>query len=46
MTPPKAAQSLIRAAQKGAVVTVPAGHAMMLEAPDAVLAAIQDLLAP
>lgn len=44
MTPPKAAQSLVRAARRGSVVMVPGGHAMMLEAPDAVRAAMQDFL--
>jgi pimeloyl-ACP methyl ester carboxylesterase len=40
MTPPRAAQSL--AGWLGAAVhTVPAGHALMAEAPDAVLAALQ-----
>lgn len=46
MTPPKAAQSLIRGARHGQVTTVPGGHAMMLEAPDAVLAAMRSFLAP
>ncbi len=46
MTPPKAAQSLVAAARQGTVVTVPGGHAMMLEAPDAVLAAVQGFLQP
>ncbi len=44
MTPPKAAQSLVGAARQGTVVTVPGGHAMMLEAPDAVLAAVHRFL--
>ena len=46
MTPPKAAQPLVRAAKTGKVVTVDAGHQMMSEAPDAVLFAIRDFLAP
>jgi pimeloyl-ACP methyl ester carboxylesterase len=46
MTPPKAAQSLVRAARHGTVVTVPGGHQMMLEAPEAVLAALREFLAP
>ena len=46
MTPPKAAQSLVRVAQQGTVVMVPGGHQMMLEAPDAVLAAVRDFLLP
>lgn len=46
MTPPKAAQSLVRAARHGTVVMVPGGHQMMLEAPDAVLAALREFLQP
>ena len=46
MTPPKAAQSLVRAAQHPTVVTVPGGHQMMLEAPEAVLAALREFLQP
>jgi pimeloyl-ACP methyl ester carboxylesterase len=51
MTTPKAAQSIITAAKsrpvdvKTSVVTVQAGHAMMGEAPDAVLFALRDFLA-
>ena len=45
MTPPKAAQTLVRAAVSGKVVLIDAGHQMMLEAPDAVLFAIRDFLA-
>ena len=45
MTPPKAAQSLVRAAAHGKVVRVPGGHQMMAESPDAVLLAIRDFLA-
>ena len=44
MTPPKAAQSLLRLAQRATVTTVPSGHEMMLEAPGAVLAAMQAFL--
>ncbi len=44
MTPPKAAQSLVKVAQHGKVVMVPGGHQMMLEAPDTVLAALRDFL--
>ncbi len=44
MTPPKAAQSLVGAAQRGTVVMVSSGHDMMLEAPEAVRAAIQTFL--
>lgn len=36
MTPPKAAQALVSAALHGRVLTVRAGHQLMLEAPDAV----------
>lgn len=49
MTPPRAAKSLISAAQaSGAAVQVvhlPAGHNQMTEAPDATLRAIRDFLA-
>ena len=49
MTPPKAAQSLIRIAQdKGKtlrVVEVPVGHHQMSEAPDETLTALKDFLA-
>ena len=50
MTPPKAAQSVIAAAKARSggltttVVNVPAGHAMMGEAPDAVLFALREFL--
>lgn len=46
MTPPKAAQALIGWARDARVVQVNAGHQMMVEAPDAVLAALRDFLAP
>jgi pimeloyl-ACP methyl ester carboxylesterase len=54
MTPPKAAKPLIDAANAAAntsgksvqIVTVDAGHQMTTEAPDAVLAALKDFLAP
>ena len=36
MTPPKAAQALVSAATHGRVLTVKAGHQLMLEAPDEV----------
>jgi pimeloyl-ACP methyl ester carboxylesterase len=42
MTPPKATAALA-AALRAAVVQVPAGHALMQEAPDAVLQALQGL---
>ena len=47
MTPAKAAQALIDQAIQGkvVVVTLDAGHQMMLEAPDGVLFAIRDFLA-
>jgi pimeloyl-ACP methyl ester carboxylesterase len=45
MTPPKAAQSLQRAARNAKTVLVDAGHQMMTEAPDAVLFALRDFLA-
>jgi pimeloyl-ACP methyl ester carboxylesterase len=44
MTPPKAAQSLVRAAHNASVVQVNAGHAMMTEAPEEVLAALKVFL--
>ena len=44
MTPPKATRELA-AALKAQVVTVPTGHHMMAEAPDAVLAALRGALA-
>ncbi len=44
MTPPKAAQALVDKAAEATVVTVDAGHQLMLEAPEAVLSAIRDFL--
>jgi pimeloyl-ACP methyl ester carboxylesterase len=44
MTPPKATKELA-AALKARVVTVPTGHHLMAEAPDAVLAALRTALA-
>ena len=44
MTPPKAAQSLVRRAQAATVAQVNAGHAMMSEAPEDVLAALKAFL--
>jgi pimeloyl-ACP methyl ester carboxylesterase len=44
MTPPKAARALIDLCPKGQVVTVAAGHQMMLEAPEQVLQALSDHL--
>ncbi|MBC7468624.1 MAG: alpha/beta hydrolase [Ramlibacter sp.] len=46
MTLPKMAQALIAKAPEAKVVTVEAGHQMMAEAPDAVLAALVDFLLP
>ncbi|WP_439115427.1 alpha/beta fold hydrolase [Hydrogenophaga sp.] len=50
MTPPKAAKTLIAAAQASGqrvqVAHLPVGHHQMTEAPDATLAAIRDFLAP
>jgi pimeloyl-ACP methyl ester carboxylesterase len=46
MTLPKMAQPLIAAAKTARVVTVEAGHQMMLEAPEAVLQALRDFLKP
>jgi pimeloyl-ACP methyl ester carboxylesterase len=46
MTLPKMAQPLIARAPEAKVVTVEAGHQLMLEAPDAVLVALVDFLRP
>jgi pimeloyl-ACP methyl ester carboxylesterase len=46
MAPPKAAQGLQAKARDGRTVLVEAGHQMMTEAPDAVLFALRDFLAP
>ena len=50
MTPPKAAQALINEAKSSGkrvnVVTLDAGHQLMTEAPDGVLMALKDFLAP
>lgn len=46
MTLAKTAQPLIDKAANGKVVIIDAGHQMMLEAPDCVLFAIRDFLAP
>jgi pimeloyl-ACP methyl ester carboxylesterase len=40
MTPPKAAQGLLQACPQARVVNVPAGHQMMVEAPEQVLQAL------
>jgi pimeloyl-ACP methyl ester carboxylesterase len=44
MTPPRAARTLIAKAAQAKVVTVPAGHALMTEAPDDVLLALSEFL--
>ena len=44
MTLPKNAQTLIHLARQGRVVSVPAGHQLMTEAPDATLFALKDFL--
>ena len=44
MTPPRAARALAARARDARVVTVEAGHALMSEAPDAVLFALRDFL--
>lgn len=44
MTPPRAAQAIAQALH-ARVVTVPSGHHMLAEAPDAVLRAVRDALA-
>ncbi len=46
MAPAKAARSLVQAAQRGTVATVPGGHQMMLECPEEVLAAMRGFLHP
>ena len=46
MTPPKAAQSLIDLCKQPKVVKLPAGHALMTEAPEGVLQALKDFLKP
>lgn len=46
MAPPRAAQPLQQKAANGRTVLVEGGHQMMTEAPDAVLAALQDFLRP
>ena len=46
MTTPKAAAGLIARARQGQVRTVPAGHALMSEAPDGVLFALKEFLRP
>jgi pimeloyl-ACP methyl ester carboxylesterase len=44
MTPPKAAQALAKALPQSRVVSVDAGHALMIEQPDAVLNALRGFL--
>jgi pimeloyl-ACP methyl ester carboxylesterase len=44
MTPPKATRELARAL-KAKVLSVPSGHSLMAEAPDAVLQALRGALA-
>lgn len=44
MAPPKGAQGLIKLASAARTVMVPAGHQMMVEAPEEVLAALRQLL--
>ncbi|MCJ0763967.1 alpha/beta fold hydrolase [Variovorax terrae] len=46
MTPPRAMQALAAKARHGRIVTLEAGHALMTEAPDAVLFALKDFLQP
>lgn len=46
MTPSKAAQSLIGLCAQPRVVTLPAGHSLMTEAPEGVLQALKDFLKP
>ena len=44
MTPPKATHATRHGAEGDACVTVPAGHHLMAEAPDAVLNALREAL--
>jgi len=44
MTPPRAAKTLVAKARNPKVVTVPAGHALMTEAPEQTLFALKDFL--
>ena len=44
MTPPRATKALVGKARQAKVVTVHAGHALMSEAPDAVLFALRDFV--
>ena len=44
MTPPRATKTLTVKAPQAKVVTVQAGHALMSEAPDAVLFALKEFL--
>ena len=46
MTPPKAAQGLIKAARHGQVVHLPGGHHQMNETPEPMLAALNEFLKP
>lgn len=46
MTPPKAAQSLVKVCAQPTVVHLPAGHSLMTEAPEGVLQALKDFLKP
>jgi pimeloyl-ACP methyl ester carboxylesterase len=46
MTPPKAAQTLLRAAPKSQVVMLEAGHSLMTECSDGVLSALLGFLTP
>ncbi len=46
MTPPKAAQTLIEQAQNAQVVYLPCGHHQMTEAPERMLAALNNFLKP
>ena len=46
MTPPKAAQGLIKKARNAKVLTLPGGHQQMLETPEPMLAALTGFLTP
>ena len=44
MTPPKAAQGLVKKARDGRVVLLPGGHHQMNETPEPMLAALKQFL--
>jgi pimeloyl-ACP methyl ester carboxylesterase len=46
MTPPKAAQELVKLAKNAQVVYLPGGHNQMTETPEELLTALRDFLKP